>query len=86
MSKTKKKDTKSISLKKETFQQLNNQLATSLAWLKELVGEKKFESRIKKAAKLLSNGIKEKAPKKIKPEKKQVSKQKMEAPEPAIEK
>ncbi|HKZ67244.1 MAG TPA: hypothetical protein VJ111_12845 [Chitinophagaceae bacterium] len=85
MSKSLKKTTKNISLKKETYQQLSGQLATSLAWLKELIGEKKFESRIKKAARLLSNGIKQKAPKKIRPEKK-VSKKKPEIQEPVIEK
>jgi len=86
MGSNKKKDTESISLKKETYQQVSTQLTGSLAWLKELVGEKKFATRIKKAAKLLSDGIKEKATKKIKPEKKKVSKKKPEAPEPTIEK
>jgi hypothetical protein len=83
---SKKKDTKTLSLKKETYQQLNTQLVSSLGWLKELVGEKKFENRIQKAAKLLSNGIKEKTSKKVKPEKKKVSKEKTEIPEPVIEK
>ena len=83
---SKKKDTKTLSLKKETYHQLNTQLVSSLGWLKELVGEKKFENRIKKAAKLLSDGIKEKTPKKVKPEKKKVSKKKTEIPEPVIEK
>ena len=86
MSNSKKKDPKSISLKKETYQQLSTQLVSTLAWLKELIGEKKFESRIRKAAKLLSDGIKEKAPEKIKEVKKKVSKKKTEAPEPVIEK
>lgn len=86
MGSNKKKDAESISLKKETYQQLSTQLTGSLAWLKDLVGEKKFESRIKKAAKLLSNGIKEKAAKKIKPEKKKAGKKKPEAPEPTVEK
>ena len=86
MSKSKKKNTKGISLKKETYQQLSSQLSTSLAWLKELIGEKKYESRIKKASKLLSNGIKEKSPKKVSPEKKKVSKKKTETSEPIIEK
>jgi len=86
MSNSKKKDPKSISLKKETYQQLSTQLVSTLAWLKELIGEKKFESRIRKAAKLLSDGIKEKAPEKIKEIKKKVSKKKPEASEPVIEK
>lgn len=83
---SKKKGTKTLSLKKETYQQLNTQLVSSLGWLKELVGEKKFENRIKKAAKLLSDGIKEKTPKKVKPEKKKVSNKKTETQEPVIEK
>lgn len=81
---SKKKDTKILSLKKETYQQLNTQLVSSLGWLKELVGEKKFEARIKKAAKLLSDGIKEKTPKKVKSEKKKVSKKKTGISEPVI--
>ena len=86
MSKAKKKDAKPISLKKETYKQLNSQLAYSLSWLKELLGEKKFESRVNKAAKLLSGGIKQKTPKKIKPEKKKGSKRKTETAKPVIEK
>jgi hypothetical protein len=83
---SKKKDTKTLSLKKETYQQLNTQLVSSLGWLKELVGEKKFETRVKKAAKLLSDGIKEKTPKKVKPGKKKASKKKTEIQAPVIEK
>ena len=85
MAKTKLKSTKSISLKKEINQQLTAQLTTSLPALKEILGEKKFENRIKKAAKLLSDGIKEKAPKKFKQQKKKVSKNKTESSEPVIE-
>ena len=85
MAKSKKKDINPISPKKEIYQQLIAQLATSLPGLKEILGDKKFESRIKKAAKLLSEGIKEKAAKKIKVEKKKVSKKKAETSEPAAE-
>ena len=84
MAKSKPKISKSISLKKEINQQLTAQLTTTLPGLKEILGDKKFESRIKKAAKLLSEGIKEKVPEIIKQEKKKVSKKKTEAPEPVI--
>jgi hypothetical protein len=86
MAKGKKKDIKPISRKKEIHQQLIAQLTTSLPGLKGIPGDKKFESRIKKAAKFLSKGINEKVPKKIKQEKKKVSKKKMEISEPAMEK
>ena len=85
MAKSKKKDIKPISLKKEIHQQLIAQLAISLPGLKEILGDKKFERRITKAAKLLSEGIKEKAAKKIKVEKKKVIKKKTETSEPAVE-
>lgn len=81
------KDSKSmrkISSKKKFQQQVFDNLASSLQGLKEILGEKKFESRIRKAAKLLSEGIKEKAPKEIKPEKKKVKK-KAGTPEPATQ-
>jgi len=84
MAKSKTKSAKSISLKKEISQQLTAQLTTSLPALKEILGEKKFENRIKKAARLLTNGIKEKAPKEIKQEKKKASKKKTETSEPVI--
>ncbi|MEP7373158.1 MAG: hypothetical protein ABI675_07170 [Chitinophagaceae bacterium] len=76
MTKIKKNEIKYISRKKEIRQQLISQLATSLPGLKEILGDKKFESRIKKAAKLLSEGIKQKPSKKIKHEKKKVTKKK----------
>ena len=85
MAKSKPKAVKSISLKKEINQQLTNQLTNSLPGLKEILGEKKFEARIKKAAKLLSVGIKEKVPEIIKQEKKKVSKMKTETSEPVME-
>ncbi len=87
MAKSKPKAVKSISLKKEISQQLTAQLTTSLPGLKEILGDKKFENRIKKAAKLLSDGIKEKVPEIIKEEKKKVNKKKNETAEPvALEK
>lgn len=84
MAKSKTKAVKSISLKKEINQQLTSQLTTSLPGLKEILGEKKFENRIKKAAKLLSDGIREKVPEIIKVEKKKVNKKKNETAEPVI--
>jgi hypothetical protein len=45
--------------KKETRKEISAQLANALSGLKETLGEKKFERRIKKAAKLLTAGIKE---------------------------
>jgi hypothetical protein len=83
MSKGKKKDIKPISRKKEIHQQLITQLSTSLPGLKDILGDKKFESRIRKAAKLLSEGIKDKVSKKIKQEKKQPRKKKAESSNPA---
>ena len=85
MAKSEKKDIKLISRKKEIQQQLITQLATSLPGLKELLGDKKFETRITKAAKLLSEGIKEKASKKIKQEKKKPVKKKKETSQPVTE-
>ena len=70
MAKSKKKYAKIISRKKEIQQELVTQLTISLPGLKEILGDKKFASRIKKASKLLSEGIQEKISKKIKPGKK----------------
>ncbi len=81
MAKNKEKNGKTVSLKKEIYRQLTGQLLTSLPAIKELLGEKKFESRVKKAAKLLSEGIKDKASKKIKIVKKKATKEKVETPE-----
>jgi len=85
MAKNKSQNGKTISLKKEIYQQLTEQLTTSLPGIKEILGEKKFESRIKKAAKLLSAGIKEKAPKKTKEVKKKAISKKAETPEAVVE-
>lgn len=82
MAKGKKKDLKPISQKKEIQQQLINQLSTSLPGLKDLLGDKKFEIRIRKAAKLLSEGIKDKASIKIKRAEKIQGKKKAEPSKP----
>ena len=83
MAKGKKKETKPISRKKEIQLQLITQLSTSLPGLKDMLGDKKFEIRIRKAAKLLSEGIKDKASKKIKQAKKKPGKKKAEPSKPA---
>jgi len=85
MAKDKAQNGKSISLKKEIYQQITGQLSTSLPAVKEILGEKKFERRVKKAAKLLSEGIKEKAPKKVKEVKKKAASKKAETPEAIVE-
>ncbi len=67
MSKDKEKKVKPDSPKKQTRLQVANQLRTSLTELETLLGKKEYEDRIKKAAKLLTEGIKvrkEKEPKK----------------------
>ncbi len=80
MAKSKSNTSKSISLKKEINQQITAQLSTLLPALKEILGKRKFETRIKKASKLLSEGIKEKTPKKTKEVKKKANKNKMDGP------
>ena len=85
MAKNKSTNGKTISLKKEIYQQITGQLSTSLPGIKEILGEKKFDSRIKKAAKLLSAGIKEKAPKKVKEIKKKALSKKAATPETIVE-
>jgi hypothetical protein len=58
--------TKKDHSKKSTRKEIGLQLANVLNGLKESLGEKKFERRIKKAAKLLTAGIKTKPVKKEK--------------------
>jgi hypothetical protein len=82
MAKAKKKEIKPISRKKEIQQQLIIQLSTSLPGLKDILGDKKFESRIRKAASLLSEGVKDKVAKKVKQEKKKPVKKKAEPSNP----
>jgi hypothetical protein len=72
MSKSKTKKDKAPSPKKEIRNQITEQLKNALTGLEEKLGKKEFESRIKKASKLLSAGIKIKPvkPAKSKPVKK----------------
>jgi hypothetical protein len=51
---------KPISRKKQIQLEIAANLRTALAGLKDLLGEKKFEKRIARAAKLLSAGIRNK--------------------------
>ena len=85
MAKNKSQDGKKVPLKKQIYQQITGQLSASLPGIKEMLGEKKFERRIRKAAKLLSQGIKEKAPKKIKAVKKIADSKKADTPEAVVE-
>jgi len=60
MADKKLKPPKEISRKKQVYLELTATLTNVLAGLKDELGEKKFEGRIQKAAKLLSAGIKTK--------------------------
>ncbi len=61
----KKTITKKVASSKETLiKEITPLLTTALIKLKETLGEKKFEKRIKKAAKFLVHGIKPVAAKK----------------------
>jgi len=56
----KTKEPKKLSRKKQVQLEITESLRTALAGLKDILGEKKFESRISKAARRLSAGIKTK--------------------------
>ena len=58
MAKTKTEKVKTPSAKKQAYEQIVTQLTSALPGLKDILGEKKFQSRVSKAAKLLSAGIK----------------------------
>jgi hypothetical protein len=60
MSKSKTKKVKAPSPKKEIRNQITGQLKNALTGLEEKLGKKEFEIRVKKAARLLSAGIKTK--------------------------
>jgi len=64
MSDKKLTDIKKESAKDLMLKEIVEQLTIALPALKEKIGDKKFEKRIKKAAKLLSEGIKNSAPEK----------------------
>jgi DNA topoisomerase VI subunit B len=64
---------KAVSLKETILKEITPLLSEAAAMLKKELGEKKFDKRIKKAAKFLVHGIKPVAPKK-KPIKKKLLK------------
>jgi hypothetical protein len=66
MSTSKKAAAQQVSGKKSARKEISIQLTSVLNNLKETLGEKKFERRIKKAARLLTAGIKTKPAKKEK--------------------
>jgi hypothetical protein len=66
MAKNKTKKIKSPSFRKMIRRQITDQLQSALTPLKDKMDEKKFERRIKKAAKLLTAGIKANPVKEIK--------------------
>jgi hypothetical protein len=66
MSTVKAQEKKNGHVKKSKRKEISVQLTNTLKDLKEALGEKKFERRIKKAAKLLTAGIKTKPAKKEK--------------------
>jgi hypothetical protein len=66
MSTSKKAEAQQATGKKSARKEVSLQLTSALNDLKETLGEKKFERRIKKAARLLTAGIKTKPVKKEK--------------------
>lgn len=60
MAKSKTEKKKIPSAKKQAHEQIVQQLTVALPGLKEILGEKKFNTRVKKAAKVLSAGVKAK--------------------------
>jgi hypothetical protein len=70
MSKSKKNNVVKQSFRKELKKQIAFQLTNNLEELKTLLGDKKFSTRIRKATKLLSSGVKEKTNTPVKAKKK----------------
>ena len=60
MGNRKSKEPKKLSLKKQVNLEVIQALGAALPHLKEILGQKKFEDRAEKAARLLSAGVKEK--------------------------
>ena len=83
MGNKKTKEQKTLSLKKQVSLEVVQALSAALPNLKEILGEKKFEDRIEKAAKLLSAGVKEKKekPKAVSKKKKSSTNKEPENPE-----
>ena len=53
---------KNASVKKQMMSEVSQQLTTALTRLKDALGAKKFDKRVRKAAKLLTSGIKDAQP------------------------
>ena len=53
---------KNASLKKQMMSEVSQQLTTALSRLKDALGAKKFDKRVRKAAKMLTSGIKDPEP------------------------
>jgi hypothetical protein len=58
-------ENKKSASKKTLLSEVSLQISKSTSALREKLGDKKFDKRIKKAAKMLIEGIKESAPKKV---------------------
>ena len=87
MSTSKKAEGQPVNGKKSTRKEISVQLTNVLNNLKETLGEKKFERRIKKAARLLTAGIKTKPvkkDKKVKGKTKTNKSKKVAAPKAAV--
>jgi hypothetical protein len=61
MAASKNNEKKKVPSKKKTRKQVEKKLETALATLKPLLGEKKFKKRIRKAGKVLTDGLKKDA-------------------------
>ena len=85
MEKTKATNEKKISFKKKLQQEITATLNSSLSGLKEILGKKKFDDRIRKAAKLLSEGVKKNGTQKVKKDNNETGKKKTEAAGPGSE-
>jgi hypothetical protein len=66
--------------KDDILQTITEHLLSGLGMIKEQLGDKKYEKRIKKAAKLLAEGIKNNSPKKPDETAKKSAQKKEEAP------
>ena len=72
-------ESKKSASKDQVLQETMLQLSAALPALKEILGDKKFEKRIKKAAKLLTGGLRNEAQKEVAPLKKTAPLKKVKA-------
>jgi hypothetical protein len=80
------KEKKHTGASEKLLKTVTEQLVTSLAALKAQVGEKKFNKRIKKAAKLLVAGVEKKPVKKVIPKPVKAAIPKKTKSKPAVKK